>query len=165
MRRTVIFLLLRFCLDAGNDNREIVYFRNTQAFGLFACCFCLSLFLRKGYWKKQKHIVRPYSIFIFPLKLILHIRLKGLLQKMVLNYNDNIITPTSFNHYKVPFEILKEPECAGLRNMLFVLFSIKYLKVASLYTLINALFFNGLEDMSIKCLLFTFTQVLPFYWK
>lgn len=144
MRRTVIFLLLRFCLESGNDNREILYFRNTQVFGLFACC--LSLFLRKGYWKKQKHIVRPYSVFIFPLKLILHIRLNGLLQKVVLNYNDNIITPTSFNHYKVLFEILKEPERAGLRNMVFVLFSIKYLKVASLYTLINALFFNGLEE-------------------
>lgn len=157
--------MLSFCLESGNDNRETLYFRNTQVFGLFACWFCLSLFLRKWYWKKQKHIVRPYSVFIFPLKLILHIRLNGLLQKVVLNYNDNIITPTSFNHYKVPFEILKEPERAGLRNMVFVLFSIKYLKVASLYTFINALFFNRLEEMSIKCLLFTFTQVLSFYLK
>lgn len=151
MRRTVIFLVLCFCLDSENDNREILYCRNTQVFVLFACF----LFLSKGYWKKQKHIVRPYSAFVFPL----HVRFKGLLQKMVLNYNDNIITPTSFNHYKVPFEILKEPECAGLKNMVFVLFSIKYLKVALLYTLINTSFFNRLEDMSIKCFLFTFTRV------
>lgn len=45
-------------------------------------------YLRKLYWKK-KYIARPYSVFIFPIKLILNIALMSLLQKRLLsNYND-----------------------------------------------------------------------------
>lgn len=46
-----------------------------------------------------------------------------------------------------------------------ILFSIKYLKAALLYTLLGTSFFHMLGNMSIQCSLFIFTQVSPFSWR